>query len=132
VDHSIETEPGAKPPHRPFYQLSPAELHTAKEYVIDMMHKGKIRPSKSPYGAPLFFVKDGLLRSLVVEDALTCTYLLSRYSKLAQIITVLTVGLCRPYSVKSDLGKPSGKKCPSQGNHSHAKINSQFHTPVHL
>jgi Reverse transcriptase (RNA-dependent DNA polymerase) len=59
VDHSIETEPGAKPPHRPLYKLSPAELHAAKEYVVDLMHKGKIRPSKSPYGAPLFFVKDG-------------------------------------------------------------------------
>jgi Reverse transcriptase (RNA-dependent DNA polymerase) len=59
MDHSIETEPGAKPPHRPLYQLSPAELHAAKEYVVDLMHKGKIRPSKSPYGAPLFFVKYG-------------------------------------------------------------------------
>jgi hypothetical protein len=29
-DLSIETEPGAKPPHRTLYQLSPAELHAAK------------------------------------------------------------------------------------------------------
>lgn len=59
VDHAIETENGAKPPHRSLYQLSPAELQAAKEYVVDLMKKGKIRPSKSPYGAPLFFVKDG-------------------------------------------------------------------------
>jgi hypothetical protein len=51
-----------------------------------------------------------LLRTLVGEDALTFTSLLSRYSTLAQIITLLTVGLCMPYSVKSDLGKnPVGK-----------------------
>jgi hypothetical protein len=51
-----------------------------------------------------------LLRTLVGEDALTFTSLLSRYSTLAQIITLLTVGLGRPYSVKSDLGKnPVGK-----------------------
>jgi Reverse transcriptase (RNA-dependent DNA polymerase) len=26
---------------------------------MDLMKKGKIRPSKSPYGGPLFFLKDG-------------------------------------------------------------------------
>ena len=51
-----------------------------------------------------------LLRTQVGEDALTFTSLLSRYSTLAQIITLLTVGRCRPYSVKFDLGKnPVGK-----------------------
>ena len=34
------------------------ELKAAKEYVEDLMKKGKIRPSKSPYGAPLFFMKE--------------------------------------------------------------------------
>jgi hypothetical protein len=59
VDHAIETEPGAKPPHRSSYQLSHAELQAAKEYVVDLMKKGKIRPNRSLYGAPLFIVKDG-------------------------------------------------------------------------
>ena len=58
VDHEIETEKDAKPPHRSLYQLSPVELKATKEYVEDLMKKGKIRPSKSPYGAPLFFVKE--------------------------------------------------------------------------
>jgi hypothetical protein len=58
VDHAIETEHGAKPPHRSLYQLSTPELQAAKKYVVDLIKK-KIRPSKSPYGAPLFFVKDG-------------------------------------------------------------------------
>ena len=40
-------------------QLSSAELKAAKEYIADLLKKGKIRPSKSPYGAPLFFVKEG-------------------------------------------------------------------------
>ena len=30
-----------------------------KEYVEDLLQKGKIRPSKSHYGSPLFFVKEG-------------------------------------------------------------------------
>lgn len=58
VEHTIEIEDGSKPPHRPLYQLSPAELEAAKEYVEDLLKKGKIRRSKSPYGAPLFFVKE--------------------------------------------------------------------------
>jgi hypothetical protein len=59
VDHAIETDHGAKSPHRLLYQLSPAELQEAKEYVVALMKKGNIRPSKSPYGTPLFSVKDG-------------------------------------------------------------------------
>ena len=58
VDHEIETDKYAKPPHRPLYQLSPVELKATKEYVEELLKKGKIRPSKSPYGAPLFFVKE--------------------------------------------------------------------------
>jgi hypothetical protein len=59
VDHSIETGQGAKLPHRPLYQLSPAELHESKEYVVDLMYKGKILQGKFPYEASLIFVKDG-------------------------------------------------------------------------
>jgi hypothetical protein len=59
VDDLIETGQGAKPPHRPLYQLSTTELHAAKEYVVDLMHKRKMRQSNSPYGSPLFFVEDG-------------------------------------------------------------------------
>ncbi len=58
VDHEIETDKNAKPPHRPLYQLSPIELNAMKKYVQELLDKGKIRPSKSPYGAPLFFVKE--------------------------------------------------------------------------
>ena len=71
VDHEIEVEEGSKPPHRPLYQLSPAELKAAKEYVEDLLKKGKIRRSKSPYGAPLFFVKEpDKLRGVVDYRAL--------------------------------------------------------------
>ena len=45
-------------PHGYLFQLSPAELAAAKEYIQDLLKKGEIRPSKSPYGASLFFVKE--------------------------------------------------------------------------
>ena len=43
-----------------------------KEYVQDLPKKGKIRPSRSPFGAPLFFVKtkDKELRGVVDYRAL--------------------------------------------------------------
>ncbi len=58
VDHEIEFDKDWKPSHRPLYQLSPAELEAAKSYVRDLLRKGKIRPTKSPHSASLFFVKE--------------------------------------------------------------------------
>lgn len=71
VDHAIEIEANSKPPMRPLYQLSPAELVAAKEYVVDLIRNGKIRRSKFPIGASLFFVKHkGSLRGVVDYRAL--------------------------------------------------------------
>ena len=72
VDLEIEIGNGAKPPHTPLFQLSPAELEACKEYVQDLLKMGKIRPSRSLFGAPLFFVKskDKALRGVVDYRAL--------------------------------------------------------------
>lgn len=71
VDHKIEILPYSKPPHRGIFQLSSAELLATKDYVTKLLKKGKIRPSKSPYGAPLFFVKQkDQLRGVVDYRAL--------------------------------------------------------------
>eukprot|EP00171_Calliarthron_tuberculosum_P005965 IDg5965t1 len=56
-DHAIEIEGNHKPPYHSLYQLSPAELVAMKAYIVGLLKTGKFRPSKSPYGAPLFFVK---------------------------------------------------------------------------
>ena len=58
MDHHIEVDNDQKPPYRPLFQLSPAELSATKQYIVEMIENEKIRPSKSPYGAPLFFVKE--------------------------------------------------------------------------
>lgn len=63
--HAIEVEAETKPPHHPMYQLSSAEQKDAKDYIEDLLKKGKIRRSKSPYGVPLSFVKD--LRGLRID-----------------------------------------------------------------
>ena len=56
VQHQIKTEPGSKPPYRPPYRLGPAEQDELEEQVKDLLAQGFIRPSCSPYGAPVLFV----------------------------------------------------------------------------
>lgn len=56
IDYEIETHPDSKPPHRPIFQYSFAELEAIKDYVTDFLRKRKIHPTKSPFGALLSFV----------------------------------------------------------------------------
>ena len=60
----IELEEGTEPIHRPLYKLSPMELEEVKRQIDYLLEKGFIRPSESPFGAPILFVpkKDGGLR----------------------------------------------------------------------
>src|SRR5260221_711751 len=62
-DLQINVEEGAKPIHRPIYSLSPPELVALQEFLKEHTKSGFIRPSKSPWGSPVLFVKkkDGSL-----------------------------------------------------------------------
>lgn len=51
-------DPKTPLPFRPIYRLSPKEDVAMKEYLDNMVSKGFIRPSKSPAGAPVFFVPE--------------------------------------------------------------------------
>jgi len=64
VDHEIRLEEGSAPPSRPAYRLSRPEMDELQTQLSEMLKRGFIEPSKSPYGAPVFFVKksDGSLR----------------------------------------------------------------------
>jgi hypothetical protein len=64
IDFSIELAPGAVPVSRTPYRMSMPELVQLKLQLKEMMDKGYIRPSVSPWGAPVLFVKkkDGTLR----------------------------------------------------------------------
>lgn len=57
VDHRIELEPGFPPPCRPMYRLSPKEQDVLKTQLQELLDQEFIQPSKSPYGAPVLFVK---------------------------------------------------------------------------
>ncbi|KAH0671214.1 hypothetical protein KY285_025427 [Solanum tuberosum] len=51
----------------PPYRMAPAELKELKEQLKDLLEKGFIRPSVSPWGTPVLFVsnKDGSLRMCI-------------------------------------------------------------------
>jgi hypothetical protein len=64
-DHAIELKEGApKALDCKIYPITPTEDEALKKFLKDMQEKGYIRPSKSPYASPFFFVrkKDGKLR----------------------------------------------------------------------
>jgi len=81
VGHTIPLEPNVKPPFRHIYRLSPNEMAEAKKQVEILMEKGWIRPSSSPFGAPILFVskKDGTLRMVIDYRALNAVTIRNRY-----------------------------------------------------
>jgi hypothetical protein len=80
-DHTIPLEPGSKPPFGPIYSLSATELKALDEYLKENLAKGFIRPSSSPAGAPILFVKksDGSLRLCVDYRGLNKVTIKNRY-----------------------------------------------------
>ena len=90
VVHSIEVQPGSKPMYRAPYRLRPAEQDELEEQVKSLLAQGFIRPSQSPYGAPVLFVpkKDGRWRMCIDYRALNRQTIKDRYP-LPQIDTLL-------------------------------------------
>ncbi|KAL4028533.1 hypothetical protein IC575_011730 [Cucumis melo] len=64
VEFAIKLEPGTVPISRAPYRMAPAELKELKVQLQEFLDKGFIRPSVSPWGAPVLFVKkkDGSMR----------------------------------------------------------------------
>jgi RNase H-like domain found in reverse transcriptase/Reverse transcriptase (RNA-dependent DNA polymerase)/Integrase zinc binding domain len=81
VDHAIELVPGSEPASRSIYRLSFEETNELKRQLKNLMNKGFIRPSVSPFGAPVLFVhkKEGTLRLCVDYRALNKNTIKNRY-----------------------------------------------------
>jgi hypothetical protein len=64
IDFLIELSPGVVPVSRTPYQMNTPKLVELKLQLREMMDKGYIQPSVSPWGAPVLFVKkkDSTLR----------------------------------------------------------------------
>ncbi|GJY91596.1 putative reverse transcriptase domain-containing protein [Tanacetum coccineum] len=57
VEFQIDLIPGAKPVARAPYRLAPSEVQELSNQLQELADRGFIRPSTSPWGAPVLFVK---------------------------------------------------------------------------
>nr|GFB97184.1 putative reverse transcriptase domain, ribonuclease H-like domain, aspartic peptidase domain protein [Tanacetum cinerariifolium] len=67
VEFQIDLVPGAAPVARAPYRMVPSEMKELAEQLKELSEKGFIRPSSSPWGAPVLFVKknDGSFRMCI-------------------------------------------------------------------
>ena len=81
VDHEILIEPGARSPALSPYRMAPRELEELRRQLGELIGGGLIRPSKSPYGAPVLFQrkKDGSLRLCIDYRALNKITVKNKY-----------------------------------------------------
>ncbi len=81
VDHVIEVMLGVAPPAKAPYRMSHEELKELKVQLKELLAKSYIKPSKSPYGAPVLFVhkKDAMLRMSVDYKALNNATVKNQY-----------------------------------------------------
>nr|GFB77228.1 reverse transcriptase domain-containing protein [Tanacetum cinerariifolium] len=81
VEFRIDLIPGATPVARAPYHLAPSELKELSEQPKELYEKGFIRPSSSPWGAPVLFVKkkDGLFRMCIDYQELNKLTIKNKY-----------------------------------------------------
>ncbi|KAJ9545394.1 hypothetical protein OSB04_025101 [Centaurea solstitialis] len=67
IEFRIDLVPGATPIAKAPYRLAPSELKEMLAQLQELLDKGFIRPSTSPWGAPVLFVKkkDGTMRMCI-------------------------------------------------------------------
>ena len=79
--HTIDLQDGARPAFRPGYRLTRQETEEAKTQVQQYLQAGVIRPSASPFGSPILFVKkkDDTLRMVIDYRAVNKMTIKERY-----------------------------------------------------
>jgi hypothetical protein len=78
----IELQPGTAPISRRPYKMTPKELAELKVQLNELLDKGYIYPSSSPWGCPALFVKkkDQTLRLCVYYRPLNAVTIKNKYS----------------------------------------------------
>ncbi|KAI3819462.1 hypothetical protein L1987_13299 [Smallanthus sonchifolius] len=81
VEFRIDLVPGANPVAKAPYRLAPSEMQELASQLQELSSKGFIRPSHSPWGAPVLFVKkkDGSFRMCIDYRELNKLTIKNRY-----------------------------------------------------
>nr|GEY67498.1 putative reverse transcriptase domain-containing protein [Tanacetum cinerariifolium] len=81
VEFQIDLVPGAAPVARVPYRLALSEMKELPDQLKELADKGFIRPSSSPWGAPVLFVKkkDGSIRTCIDYQELNKLTVKNRY-----------------------------------------------------
>ncbi|GJU34546.1 putative reverse transcriptase domain-containing protein [Tanacetum coccineum] len=81
VEFQIDLVPGAAPVARAPYRLAPSEMKELLVQLQELLEKGFIHPSSSPWGAPVLFVKkkDGSFRMCIDYRELNKLTIKNRY-----------------------------------------------------
>ncbi|GKA81569.1 putative reverse transcriptase domain-containing protein [Tanacetum coccineum] len=81
VEFRIDLILGAAPVARAPYRLAPSEMKELSKQLQELLEKGFIRPSSSPWGAPVLFVKkkDGSFRICIDYRELNKLTIKNRY-----------------------------------------------------
>ncbi|GKE38799.1 putative reverse transcriptase domain-containing protein [Tanacetum coccineum] len=81
VEFQIDLIPGVAPVARAPYRLAPSEMKELSDQLKELSDKGFIRPSSSPWGAPVLFVKkkDGSFRMCIDYRELNKLTVKNRY-----------------------------------------------------
>jgi hypothetical protein len=81
IEFVIELKPGTMPIYKTPFRMTTPELAELKEHIRELVEKGFIHPSSSPWGAPVIFVlkKDGTQRLCVDYRALNEVTVKNKY-----------------------------------------------------
>ncbi|KAL8147704.1 hypothetical protein AgCh_005141 [Apium graveolens] len=81
IEFAIDLPPETKPVSKAPYRMAPVEMKELETQLQDLLEKGVIRPSVSPWGAPVLFVKkkDGSMRLCIDYQELNKLTIKNKY-----------------------------------------------------
>jgi hypothetical protein len=81
IEFTIDLILGTQPIHKAPYRMAPAKLKELKKQLQELLDRGFIRPSVSPWGAPVLFLKkkDGTMRLCIDYRELNRVTIKSKY-----------------------------------------------------
>ena len=96
-DHSIDLLPDSQPPSKSPYRMSLTELDELRKQLDKLLEAGFIQPSKSPYGAPVLFVKkkDNTMRLCIDYRMLNNVTIKNKYPLPRIDETAEQIGWCK-------------------------------------